>query len=338
MKKTRHPTLREVAELAGVGTTTVSRVINGGQRVDPATLKRVQQAIEELGYMPNQAARTLKGDRARTIGLVIPSIADPFFASCAEAAQAVARDHDSLLIVLTTQNDAKAEMEAVQVLVRHRVDGFMIAPADSEDVSLRAFLRRLMIPVVALDRPVIDAPVPAVVADNREGARLATRHLIEHGYRRIVCLTGEAQLYTIHERIRGYRDEITAAQLPCVVDDSVSDLISAEHAIRALLSQPNPPDALLTLKNSTTIHTFEVLQKLGVAVPEKLALLGYDDFELAGTLRPSVSVIQQPDVDMGRLAAELLFQRLLSPATIAPLQPVQLQTRLIRRNSCGCEA
>jgi len=155
-KKSKHATLSEVAKKAGVGTTTVSRVINGGRSVDPKTLAKVERAIQSLGYVPNHAARILKGGRTRTIGFVIPSIADPFFSSCAEAAQAVARDNDSLLIVLTTQNDPKTEMDAVNVLLRHRVDGFMIAPADSGGGLLRELLGRVPIPVVAFDRPVTD--------------------------------------------------------------------------------------------------------------------------------------------------------------------------------------
>src|SRR5579875_3836039 len=119
MRKSSRPTLSEVAAKAGVGTTTVSRVINGGKRVDPNTLARVRGVIDSLGYTPNQAARILKGHRTRTIGLLIPSIADPFFASCAEAAQAVAKAHDSLLIVTATQNDPEVELESVNVLISH---------------------------------------------------------------------------------------------------------------------------------------------------------------------------------------------------------------------------
>jgi LacI family transcriptional regulator len=121
IRKAKHPTLSEVARKAGVGKTTVSRVINGGERVDPKTLTKVRRVIDALGYMPNQAACVLKGARTRTVGFVIPSIADPFFSSCAEAAQAIARANDSLLIVMTTQNDPHTEM-----------DGFIIAPASSE--------------------------------------------------------------------------------------------------------------------------------------------------------------------------------------------------------------
>ena len=338
-KQGKHSTLSEVARKAGVGTTTVSRVINGGQGVDPTTLERVQRAIRTLGYMPNQAARILKGDRTRAIGFVIPSIADPFFASCAEAAQAVARKNDSLLIVLTTQNDAKAEMEAVQVLMRHRVDGFVIAPSDSDNAPLRDLVRRIPVPVVALDRPIKGSRACAVLADNFKGAEMATRHLIEHGYKRIACLTGEPNLYTIQERIRGYRETMEAARMECLIDTSVIDHETAAKALQqGLFRGKKAPDAIFTLKNSATIAIFEVLQKHKVAVPKKVALLGYDDFQLAETVRPSISVIEQPIQELGRIAAECLFERLLgakSDSAMCPKETV-LKTRLVRRSSCGC--
>ncbi len=143
MKRTdSHPTLSDVARKAGVGTTTVSRVINGGHRVSEKTLTKVRTVIEQLGYMPNQAARILKGERTKTIGMVIPSIADPFFASCAEAAQQVARSHDSLLIVTVTNNDPNTEMENLNVLMRHRTDGLLLSPANYQSDTLADLLTR----------------------------------------------------------------------------------------------------------------------------------------------------------------------------------------------------
>src|ERR1700677_4018869 len=136
-KTTTHATLSQVARKAGVGTTTVSRVINGGDRVSPKTLAHVRRVIEALGYMPNEAARTLKGHRTKTIGIVIPSIADPFFSSCVEAAQAIARAHDSLLIVAVTGNDPRTEIENLNILIRHRVDGLLIVPARLQSPALR---------------------------------------------------------------------------------------------------------------------------------------------------------------------------------------------------------
>jgi LacI family transcriptional regulator len=343
MKKNNpHPTLSEVARKAGVGTTTVSRVINGGDRVDPKTLARVLRVIETLRYTPNQAARILKGGRTRTVGFIIPSIADPFFSSCAEAVQTIARANDSLLTVMATQNDPHAEIEGVNVLMRHRAEGLIIAPANWQSPALRNALQQITMPVVAMDRPISGSTVPSVVADNFDGAQMATRHLLEHGYKRIVCLTGETTLYTIRERIRGYREAMESAGRPCVLDTSIKDYKSAEYAIESMFAAANPPDALLTLKNSTTIHTFEALQKHNIAIPDCVAVLGYDDFELAATLRPSISVVQQPIEEIGRIAAELLFERLLDPQSsdrpagrVRP-QQIQLKTRLIRRSSCGC--
>ncbi|HTJ29055.1 MAG TPA: LacI family DNA-binding transcriptional regulator [Acidobacteriaceae bacterium] len=333
-----------MAAKAGVGTTTVSRVINGGERVSPETLARVLQVIDDLGYTPNQAARTLKGHRTKTIGLVIPSIADPFFASCAEAAQAVARANDSLLIVTTTQNDTKTEIESLDVLIRHRADGLLITPASSENVPLSDLLSRLLIPVVSIDRPIHDSSVVSVGADNYHGARIATEHLIAHGYKRILCLTGEASFYTISERIKGYRKTMEGAGLECILDTSVIDYASTEAAIRKALAHANPPDAIFSLKNSTTIYAFEALQKLNVAIPESIALLGFDDFELASTLRPSITVVEQPVGEIARIAAELLFSMLFDrkksrrQAGSRHGKVVKLETHLIKRSSCGCVA
>ena len=177
-KKNTLPTLSQVALTAGVGTTTVSRVINGGDRVSPETLAKVMRVIETMGYMPNQAARVLKGDRTKTIGLIVPSIADPFFSSCAEAAQSVARMNDSLLIVTATQNDLKNEIENVNVLIRHRVDGLIIAVGNSRSQSLLCLLDRVSIPIVAIDRPIFGSNIPFVVTDNFAAAKSAVQHLI----------------------------------------------------------------------------------------------------------------------------------------------------------------
>lgn len=342
MKKGSLPTLSEVARKAGVGNTTVSRVINGGERVSPETLKRVQKVIEKLGYRPNQAARVLKGHRTRTIGMIVPSLADPFFSSCAEAAQAVARANDSLLIVTATQNDPHNDMENIKVLVSHRVDGLLIAPANSKSDALRDLAASISIPVVTIDRPILNSTIPAVLTDNFEGARCATAHLIEHGCKRIACLTGESTLFTIQERMRGYRAAVEEAGLACTLNTSVKDYRSAEYAIESLLAGEHRPDGLVTLKNSTTIFAFEVLQKLNIGVPQQIALVGFDDFELATTLRPSVTVIQQPVEDIGRAAAELLFEKFEDGLNIskgrAGKRPVTLENRLVRRTSCGCLA
>jgi LacI family transcriptional regulator len=342
MKKSTLPTLSEVARKAGVGTTTVSRVINGGDLVKAETLAHVRRVIEALGYSPNHAARVLKGDRTRIVGLVIPSIADPFFSSCAEAAQEVARANGSLLVVTTTRNDPNTEIENVNILVSHRADGLIITPANSRGGAMRSLLERVSMPVVSIDRPIPNSSISSVLTDNFKAAKSGVKHLIEHGRKHIACLTGERTLYTIQERIRGYRAAVNSAGLACTLDTSITDYKSAEYAIERLLACANPPDALFTLKNSTTIYAFEVLQKLNVRVPESVALLGFDDFELASTLRPSISVVRQPVEEIGRVAAKLLFERLLEVrsgnlrAQSGRARRVTLEASLVRRGSCGC--
>ena len=341
MKKNLPATLSQVARAAGVGTTTVSRVVSGGDRVSPETLAKVRRVIDSLAYTPNQAARVLKGDRTKTIGLIIPSIADPFFSSCAEAAQAVARANDSLLIVTSMGNNLENEIENINILIRHRVDGLIIAAGNPRCQSLCRLLQSLSMPIVAIDRPVLGSDVAFVVANNFAGAKSAVHHLIRHGRRNIACLIGESKLFTIQERIRGYRAAIKKASLPCILDTSVHDYDSAFRSIERLLASNHPPDGLFTLKNSTTIYAFEVLQKLGIQIPDPIALLGFDDFELASTVRPSISVVQQPVQGIGRMAAELLFAQLFKrdPQIIAKSQTARqltLQTELICRRSCGC--
>jgi LacI family transcriptional regulator len=343
MRKTGvHSTLADVARMAGVGLATASRAVNGGTNVSPTTLKKVESAIRQLGYMPNEAARVLKGARTRSIGLLVPSIADSFFASCTEAAGEIARAHDSLLIVAVSNNHRDTEMGSLEVLMRHRPDGILIAPADASSERLRSFMRNRSVPIVAFDRPLLGGGCASVITDNFVAARDATIHLIEHGYKRILCLGGEAELYTIKERLRGYRAAMEEAGLPLLIDATLSDAASAEHSLKSHLAGRKPPHAIFTLKNSATIATFQAMQRLGVSVPSSVALLGFDDFALAGTLRPSISVVQQPIEDLGRKAAELLFAQLehihgSNRSRKLSDEPMVLPNRLLLRNSCGCK-
>jgi LacI family transcriptional regulator len=343
-KQSSHATLTDVARAAGVGTTTVSRVINGGDRVSQETLARVQAVIEELGYQPNQAARILKGEQTKTVGLVVPSIADSFFSAVAEAVQQIARAHDSLLIVTVSNNDPVIELENLNVLIRHRTDGLLIAPAHSENRSLANMLNKLSIPSVTFDRPLYECGVPSVVSNNHKGAKAATQHLLMHGCKRILCLGGEPDLYTIKERIRGYKEAVKQAGFEATVDTSVTDYKSAEAAIESHFYSSNPPDAVFALKNLVTIYACEVFQKLNINIPRKMALMGFDDFELASTLRPSISVVRQPMLDIGRIAAELLFNQLNGQGRSRPSQGdkirpqhIKLDNQLVLRNSCGCK-
>jgi LacI family transcriptional regulator len=343
MKHGAQPTLTDVARAAGVGLATASRVINGGENVSAATLKRVQAAVRQLGYEPNHAARMLKGGRTKMIGLLVPSIADSFFSSCAEAAEEVARRHDSLLIFAVSNNNPGVELEKLSVLMRHRPDGLLVVPSDPRGRRFLSFVRQSSVPIVTFDRPV--AGQLGVLTNNYEAAREATTHLLEHGYRRILCYGGDPHLYTIKERLRGYCDAMRQAGLPTHIDTSYVEEAGEENtSLATCLRSSTPPEALFTLKNSTTIASFQVLQQLRIAVPARVAMLGFDDFVLADKLRPSISVVQQPIEDVGRRSAELLFEQLqrtgLGPLAAKRLaaKQVVLKCRMVLRSSCGCKS
>jgi LacI family transcriptional regulator len=341
-KRGSHATLSDVARLAGVGVGTASRVVNGGINVSPKTLKKVESAIRQLEYKPNHAARILKGGRTKTVGLLVPSIADSFFARCAEAAEKIARLHDSLLIVAVTNNERDAEMNSLNVLMRHRPDGLLIVPSDFADEEFARFIRSSAIPIVTLDRPLFGSGCASVITDNFEAARKATNHLIKHGYRRILCFGREPELYTIQERLRGYCHAMEEAGLAPLVDTSLNqdDKASVARSLAMHLKSSQAPEAIFTLKNSSTVTTFQALQRLKVAIPSQVALLGFDDFELAGTLRPAISVIQQPIEEVGKKAAEILFAQLedahfTKRSTGFDPEPEMLESRLMLRKSCG---
>jgi LacI family transcriptional regulator len=349
MKKlASHATLGDVAREAQVGKSTVSRVINGGARVSPETIARVNEVIRRFDYQPNHAARILKGNRTKTVGLIVPSVADSFFAICAEAAQEIARANDFLLIVTCSNNDPRVELENLNTLLQRRIDGLLLAPAASQNEELVNILGRSGIPVVCFDRPILGSAVHSVVSSNYKGAKEATRHLISHGYKRIVCLgmKGEDSLYTNTERIRGYRFAMQEARLPAKVDVSLTSYESTKLMLKAHLYGANPPDAIFAVRNLVTIYCFEALHELRVKIPNRVALLGFDDFELASALDPPITVVKQEMELMGKMAAELLFEELntrrqgqtrISSAS-EKSGILWLDAQLIVRSSCGCGA
>lgn len=317
-----------------MGTATVSRVINGGHRVDPKTLRKVQEIMKRLGYQPSQAARSLKGNSTRTIGLIVPTITDPFFAALASAAQGVARRNKYALILLSSDDEAKFELDDLQTFERHRIDGLIMVPPRSNMSSVWDQLDKIDIPVVAIDRPMGKVDISSVLCDNYSSSRIAVDHLIGHGSRRILCLGDDPRLFTIRERLRGYISSVEEARLPALWSMDASSYDATGRIVTEYLKQKGGIDAIFALKSPCTINAFEVLRRLKVKVPTRIRLMGFDDFPLATSLQPAVSVIQQPVGEMGKTAAVLLFDQLSGRRVAA--QHVEISSRLVIRESCGC--
>jgi LacI family transcriptional regulator len=330
----KRPTLVDVAREAGVGTTTVSRIINGGHYVESSTLARVQAVMKDLGYQPNHAARALKGEHTRTLGLIVPSLKDEFFANLADTAQSLARQKEYVLIVLASADDAAQETSEIAVFQSHRVDGLILVPPRIQTSAFLAAVKSLRVPVVAIDRP-LQSRTSSVTCDNFEASFAATKHLIEHGRKRIVCFGGDPDLSTIQERRRGYKEAIAQASLPSELIFA-AETTSLVSKLREILSRPQAkrPDAILGLLNVASIIAYEQLMEMGISIPQSVALVGFDDFPLSSTLRPAVSVIRQPVAEMGRAATNLVFEQIESGVTTP--HNITLSTEFIARSSCGC--
>jgi LacI family transcriptional regulator len=327
-KKLNTPALMDVARRAGVGAATVSRVINGGQNVSARTLAAVQKAIAELGYHPNQAARSLKGARTKTIGLIVPSVADPFFSTAAAAIQSVAREHGTLVLLAASENQHARECEQITTLIQRRIDGLILTPTEAAGPEM---LRHAGFPVVCFDRPFPGDSIPSVLSDNYGGAKTATEYLVRRGYKRILCLAGDPKLFTSQRRVRGHRDVIRGAGLPYLAALDIQDYASLEAAVTPYLTGKDRIDAIFCIKNAITVDAYKLLHRAGVAIPEKIALLGFDDFDLADTLDPPITVIRQPVEAMATKAAELLFEAL--ERRESRQHPVTLKVELIERGS-----
>ncbi|MGW3013511.1 LacI family DNA-binding transcriptional regulator [Streptomyces sp. NPDC001219] len=323
------PTMKDVAARAGVGLKTVSRVVNGEPGVTPDTERRVQEAITALGFRRNDSARILRKGRTASIGLVLEDLADPFYGPLNRAVEEVARSHGALLINGSSAEDPAREQELVLALCARRVDGLVIIPAADDHRYLEPEIAA-GIATVFVDRPAGRIDADAVLSDSFGGARDAVAHLIAHGHRRIGFIGDQPRIHTAHERLRGYRTAMAAAGLP--VDESwVSLGTTAPERVRsaatAMLAGPQPVTALFAGNNRVTVTAVRVL----AGHPRPVALVGFDDFELADLVDPAITVVAQDAARLGRTAAQLLFRR-LDGADDAPRR-MDIPTRLIPRGS-----
>jgi LacI family transcriptional regulator, galactose operon repressor len=333
----RNATMADVAKMAGVGTMTVSRLLSGSVTVSEATAKRIHKAIEKLNYRPNEVARALRGLKTRTIGVILPYLYDPFFANCAHAIAVVANQHEYSVLVTISTEDPEIEYREASEMLRRNIEGMVIIPAMQADSYLkRDEFRNARI--VTLDRPSPVARFDSVLVQNKSGAKLAVEHLIEHGHERIACLGLSKNLYTMHTRYQGYRRALAEANLKPLPYLDWSEQEPILPALRKALSRSNPPTAIFSTNNLTMRHALLALNEMGVSIPGDLAVAGFDDFELAEILHPTLTVVRQPASELGRVAANVLFENLASPEPSPRGSEIVLPVELVVRRSCGCKA
>lgn len=326
----RNPTMRDVAELAGVSLKTVSRVVNMESGVDDRTAARVEGAIARLAYRRNDVARNLrKGISLAMIGLVIEDLGNPFYATVARAVEEVARRHGHAVVMASSGEDPDRERELTTNLLQRGVHGLLIVPAGNDHRYLYAD-HGMRTKAVFLDRPPGLIEADAVVLDNVEGARRGVEHLIAYGHRRIAFVGDPPTVQTSAERAKGYRQALEAAGLP--VDEALVRLATprvdlGEASTRHLLALQDPPTAIFAQNNRNSIGVLRAIR----ALDARVAFVGFDDFELADMLPVPATVVGHDPGEMARAAAELLFARLAGDQR--PPQRIVIPTKLIARGS-----
>jgi LacI family transcriptional regulator len=302
--------MRDVASTAGVSLKTVSRVVNGEAGVRSNTAARVEAAISRLGFARNDVARSLRHGRANALGLVIEDVANPFYSVIARAVEDAAHARNHILITGSCEEDPDRERELVLRLLRRSVDALLIVPAGGDHRYLRPEIGAGT-PVVFLDRPPRGIEADAVLFDNVGGARAAVEHLLRHGHQRIAFVGDPPQMYTAAERLAGYRAALRAAGVAPddrLVKAGSHDAASAERGVRELLGLPRDrrPTALFCANNRNTVGALRALRADGGTI----ALVGFDDFELADMLPVPVTVVRHDPAEMGRIGADLAYARL----------------------------
>jgi LacI family transcriptional regulator len=329
-------TIRDVATAAGVSTGTVSRVINANVTVHPDIRRRVQRAIDELGYAPNAVARSMRIRSTHTIGCILREINIPQLAGFVKAAHDVLDEVGFSLVISNSEGRTGRERELLSRLSSRQADGVMIGPYTPVAGEFATFLRELDIPIVLIDR---DQPVwaDAVMADHAQGMRIAVDHLLDLGHRRVALITGERGLYPARERIRGYREAHAARGIE--IDPSllhaVSFLPSAGFRITsALLGQRNPPTAIISGGIDMLSGVLRAVRGRGLRIPEDVSLVASGHSELAELVTPSVAVIGWDQAEVGRIAAGMLLDRIRNEE-VQEARRVLVPNEFIPRASVG---
>jgi DNA-binding LacI/PurR family transcriptional regulator len=329
------PTLREVADLAGVSTATVSRVLNEYPYIHDDTRKRVLKAIKQLDYRPSRVARRLRKKGAQILGLVIADVSNPYYTAVIQSIENIAHAHKYSMLLCNSGEDPNRERIHINILLEEQVAGIIISPVDEESISCEAFLRQ-GIPVVAIDRRFRNLKLDSVLVDNSMGAYEATCHLIRLGHKRIGLIAGPSRLTTGRERQAGYEKALNENGLgvdPDLIE--VGDFKQQSGYTKAcdLLNRQDRPTALFVSNNLMTLGALNAIHDIGLRIPQDIAIVGFDDLSWAPSINPPLTAVAQPTYELGKWAANLLLGR-LSERDKEPVEII-LKPSLIVRVSCG---
>jgi LacI family transcriptional regulator, galactose operon repressor len=329
----RRPTIRDVAEAAGVSTATVSNVLRGNHFVSAPLQQRVEAAITSLQYSRNPLAMGLRAQRSGIIGVVVPDITIGFFAAIVRRIEMRAAYTDYQIVLADSQEDPLWEQKRVGALLNRQVDGLIVIPCRDDSPTLTD-LSLQKIPVILVDRAGQDSRFDSICADNTEASIEGTNYLISLGHRKIVFLGGDIRLRNIKERIEGYTRAMKCARLSKfehVILAGKNDVESAKRALEPVLSGRNRPTALFASTQLMTLAALKLISQLGLTLPKDISLLGFDDSEWLTAVRPFISTVSQPAEAFADEAWATLMTRMNKDRS--PKLRREVHCRLIPRES-----
>lgn len=331
----KNPTIKQVADLAGVSTATVSRVLDDSTGVSQELIDRVRDAVRTLDYHPNRAARNLRKRVAQTVGVVISDIQNPFFTSVVRGIEKVLVEADFNLLLCNSDEDPKREKVHLSTLRSEGVAGIILASARSDSDSYQQLLNSRT-PLVGIDRIPEQLSMDVVSVTNTRGAFNAVSHLADFGHTRVALISGPRQLSTARQRLDGYEEAVRSRNLVNSADMiQFSDFrqTGGYTAMQNLLDLPEPPTAVLVANNLMTLGALQAIHERNLIIPDQIAVVGFDDMPWATSLQPPLTAVAQPTYELGISAAQLLLDRLRDPER--PFRHVVLETQLMIRASSG---
>jgi len=331
--RTSVPTIRDVARRAGVSPSTVSRILTGNTPVTVGKQKRVQQAIERLGFRPNALARGLKQRRSQSIGLLIPDITNPYFAEAAKGVEEEAHRGGFAVLLCDSENDLGREARYLELLRERQVDGLIYVTA-GDGARLRQTWAGL--PLVVMDREVPGLSADSVTTDNERGAYEISRFLLQQGHRRIAFLAGPRQLTPARLRLRGYRRALREFKVPAdasLIRYAEFTVEGGRKGMQPLLEVSPRPTAVAASDDVMALGAVQAIEDAGLRVPADISVAGFDDIPFAALVRPPLTTVAQPVRRMGAVAVELLLAQLTTRRN--GYRRVLLEPRLVVRGSVG---
>jgi LacI family transcriptional regulator len=328
------PTIREVANLAGVAPITASRVINDTGYASEDVRQRVKQAAEQLNYVPNILARSLKSKRTHTLALVITDITNPFWTTVARGVEDAASEKGYNVIFCNTDESAQKQKAYLQTLIQKQVDGVLLVPASSEENPIE-FLRQQNVQVVLLDRSLPNTKVDVIRCDSKDGAYQLVKLLIKIGHRNIAILRGPRGVSSAEDRMSGYQLALQETGLETnnqLIFSGEFSVESGYQMTKKLLSMSPRPTAMFASNNFIAIGALKALHDANISVPEEMSVVGFDDLPLAIVVDPFLTVADQPAYEMGRLATQRLLEH-LDGEVIDEIKETILPVLIIERKS-----